>query len=251
MRKLRFLLVEGKVSESVAEKSQLGGGGDSTGGGRAAGGGTRGRDTAPYFSEVVARAGGAAGLGFGRRSGVGSAASAGRQLGTLQAGRPGRGGCERARPLRARSPRARLGGGSAARRPGSLQPQSCRPRSFVQRRRRRRRRRLRIPPAGGGETRKGKKEEEEGTEATARAHSLRPRPTPGGSAVPALGLHAPPPPARPPGHTAATAAAAPSARPGPPGPATATRSRRRVCGERGARGAASMRPGAASVPQPY
>lgn len=250
MRKLRFLLVEGKVSESVAEKSQLGGGGDSTGGGRAAGGGTRGRDTAPYFSEVVARAGGAAGLGFGRRSGVGSAASAGRQLGTLQAGRPGRGGCERARPLRARSPRARLGGGSAARRPGSLQPQSCRPRSFVQRRRRRRRR-LRIPPAGGGETRKGKKEEEEGTEATARAHSLRPRPTPGGSAVPALGLHAPPPPARPPGHTAATAAAAPSARPGPPGPATATRSRRRVCGERGARGAASMRPGAASVPQPY
>lgn len=127
---------------------------------------------------------------------MGSAAAAGRRLGTLQAGRPGRGGCERARPLRARSPRARLGGGSAARRRGNLQPQSCRPRSFVQRRRRRRRR-LRIPPAGGGETRKGKKEEEEGTEATARAHSRRPRPPPGGSAVPALGLHAPPPPARP------------------------------------------------------
>ena len=129
-------------------------------------------------------------------------------------------------------PRARLGGGSATRRLGNPQPQSCRRRSFVRRRRRRRRRRLRVPPAGGGETRKGKKEkkEEEGTEAAARAHSRRPRPPPGGSAAPALGLYAPPAPgpARPPGHTAAAAAAAPSARPGrshPEPPASLRRAR--------------------------
>lgn len=120
--------------------------------------------------------------------------------------------------------RARLGGGSAQRRRGSPQPQSCRLRSFVLRR-------LRVPPAGGGETRKGK--EEEGREAAARAHSSCRRLPPGGSAVPAVGLHASPAPgpARPRVLTAAAAAAAPSARPGPPGPpgpAAATRSRRRV-----------------------
>lgn len=121
--------------------------------------------------------------------------------------------------------RARLGGGSAQRRRGSPQPQSCRLRSFVLRR-------LRVPPAGGGETRKGK-EEEEGREAAARAHSSRGRPPLGGSAVPAVGLHAPPAPgpARPRVLTAAAAAAAPPARlgpPGPPGPTAATQSRRRV-----------------------
>ncbi|XP_022427187.1 uncharacterized protein LOC111173703 [Delphinapterus leucas] len=99
-RKLRFLSAEGKVSDSAAAKSQLGGGGDSPGRGRAAGGGTRGRDTAPYFSKVVVQAGAAAGLGFGREE---RQPRLGARICTWQAGRPGRGGCERARPLRARS----------------------------------------------------------------------------------------------------------------------------------------------------
>lgn len=155
----------------------------------------------------------------------------------------GAGGCERAPPPCPPS-LARVSRGSAERRPGSPQPQSCRRQSFV--RRRRRRRRLRVPPAGGGETRKGK--EEEGREAAARGHSPA-APTSRGSAVcgsrPARAPRPRPGPARPPVQTAAPAAAAPPARPGrrhPEPPASLRRAR--------AAGAASMCRGAASAPRP-
>lgn len=127
---------------------------------------------------------------------MGSAAAAGRRLGTLQAGRPGRGGCERARPsVPARLARVsgRLRRQAPPGNPASVLPPAelCSSGGVATAAA------ARIPPAGGGETRKGKKEEEEGTEATARAHSSARASTSRGSAVPALGPHAPPPPARP------------------------------------------------------
>lgn len=177
---------------------------------------------------------------------MGSAAAAGRRLGTLQAGRSGRGGCERAPSVPARLARV-SGEASAARRPGNLQ----------------------LSPAargalcsGGGDggggseshplaaERQGREEGGGGGDRgdsarptpSARAHlpgalqsplsaCTRPRPRPGLPATP-----------RPP-------RLQPFARLGPPGSAPATRSRRRVCGERGRRRRLDA-PGAASAPQP-
>ncbi|KAM9230165.1 uncharacterized protein PS065_006498 [Dugong dugon] len=160
------------------------------------------------------------------RSSVGSAPAALCQRGTWrarrawQAGRPGRGGCERARPLRARSAsRASLG---RLRREASREPAAFSPAAGValcgsgseshlpaaerqgrgsrRRKRRRGKRRRRKPTPPGG------------------AH------LPGALQSPAFGLlepparppsPRPPPPARPPAHTAAAAAAAPPGRSGP------------------------------------
>lgn len=133
-------------------------------------------------------------------AGVGSAPRPGARLGTWragctsQAGGPGRGGCERARPSVPAQPRARLGGGSGELRLGSRQPQSCRQPSFV--RRRHRRRRLSVPPAGGGDEEGEAKQDAEGRGGGA-SPLLPPAPTSRAlRSAPLSACAGPPPPGR-------------------------------------------------------
>lgn len=202
-------------------------------GGARRGGGTRGRTLPPTSLRSLPQPAEPPVWVWGGTSGGRKGAAwaphprRGARLGTCGrarfAGRPGRGGCERAPPpcpLRS----ARLAGEAPPRAPGSPQPQSCRPRSFV----RRRRRRLRVPPAGGGETRKGKKKRR-------RGERRRPEPTPPpGAHLPGApqsrrpACTRPPPPARPGLASSPRQPQRQPLQPGPRGPAAATWSRRRV-----------------------
>lgn len=126
--------------------------------------------------------------GLRTRGGVPGSVPAARRA--SQAARPGRGGCERAPPpcpLRS----ARLSGEAPPRAPGSPQPQSRRPWSFV----RRRGSESHLLAAGRrGRGRRGGGAERGGGRSPRLPLPAPRRPPPGGSAVPAPGLRAPPAP---------------------------------------------------------